>query len=104
MYHSSGVTEQKLLPEAETTLLYNRRNNILKQCNILVWVLFITSEVGLNIQFNYPCARAALRVAEQLNTQEILEKPENWVETDPAASHSSVIAAKIQAEVDVKAF
>lgn len=49
MYHSSGVTEQKLLPEAETTLLYNRRNNILKQCNILVWVLFITSEVGLNI-------------------------------------------------------
>ena len=100
MYHSSGVTEQKLLPEAETTLLYNRRNNILKQCNILVWVLFITSEVGLNIQCNCPCARAA----EQLNTQENLEKSENWVETDPAASYPSVIAAKIQAEVDVKAF
>ena len=49
-------------------LNYNRGNNIMKQCNILVSVWFATSKAGLDFWFNIFCIRIVSRVSKWLKT------------------------------------
>ena len=45
--------------------------NMMKQCNILVFVWFVTSKVGLDFYYNKTCILISSRVAKQLKTLDL---------------------------------
>ena len=49
-------------------LMYNRENNIMKECTIFVYVWFTISKVGLGFHDNKLCTRVASQVYERLKT------------------------------------
>ena len=76
-------------------------------------IQFVTSKVVLDSKYEKHCIRVASQFVEQLQTQYlkklgILEKSQNWVETElcdrPPLKKTLVIAVKNYTKADIKVF